>query len=129
MRRGRRIVRRFDEEPAFDVSELDLVASPQHGGTRNQAAHYRRAVLALLVFERRLIVFDSDAGVPPRHARVVDADRAVRLPSDRIDAGAEDETTMADAQGADHYFRRSNFLTIWPPGRPVRVVPAIVSPT
>ena len=51
---------------------------------------------------RGLIVFDDESRMPSGHAGVVDADGAARLTSDRIDAGVEDESTMADAQGADH---------------------------
>ena len=110
VRGRRRILGRFDDEPALDVTELDLVAVLEPVGP----------VIGSPITACRSCSSDprawppsvnGDAGVAARDARVVDADGAVRLAADRVDAGAEHETPMSDAKGSDHYLRRSNFLT------------------
>src|SRR5678815_951544 len=98
MRRRRRIVRSFDDEPALDVSEFQLVAVAQHGGTLDRLALHTRTVLAIEILDGGLVVIDDDARVAAGDTRIVDADGATGLATDRVDAGTEDEPAMANAQ-------------------------------
>ena len=51
VRRRRRIFRRFDDEPALDVTELDLVAILEPRRPLDRLAHHLRAVLAPQIFD------------------------------------------------------------------------------
>src|SRR5688572_10825228 len=102
MRGGRQIVAVFDDVPALDVAELDLVAVFQDARRPERLAHHLGAVLAVEILERCLAVGDHDAGMSARDARVVDANGGARLAANRVDPVRQYVAAMPDSEGAHH---------------------------
>src|SRR5918993_379449 len=102
MRRRRGIVRLFDDVPALDVAELELVAVFEDAWPGDRLAHHLGAVLAFQIFDGGNTALDRDARVAARHARIVDAHGGAGLAADAVDAVREDVSAMTNTKGANH---------------------------